>query len=1076
MYDFVVMRAWAIVVFLLLLGWAIFIGPPMSWKPYFDAVWHLASGPLILFLALFTYPGRWVLSLIWPGFFRLTAREIVEGAPWPALAVAAFAWGFTYVFSFFFWETALSRFWKFIGRWDPFGSRAYAVRPHFLKMMVSISNWWDREVHFGRHATGRFASIFEVLSNEFQYKDVFLGRPKLPIGGMLRPIGIETERHMVTIAGAGAGKSTAAMAPNLCLHQGNVLCIDPNGELAALTARRRGHGGGGVRGMGDDVFVLDPFGIVEGFTTASYNVFAEMESVAAYDINRPVSYASKVAQALVPSLSERDPYWENAARTFISGLVLHVFQGPKEERNLVRLRTLIMEGDEASYKKLAKKGDRGNAFDALLIMMQTGPEGPYRHVIVGAANSLSKMSDNQRGGVLTMAMEHTSFLDIPEIRNVVQRSDFLLEDLKSKRISIYVCLPLNKVTGIEQRWLRMFVMLVVDMFTRNNKRPDPPVLLAIDEFPALGKLEGIDTVAPQMRGYGVRLWVVGQDINQFERTYPDSWVGFIGNAAAVQFMGSIDPPTVAWLSERLGQHVVTQRQNMGGQVRETSTERAVRDPDQVAKLLDKDSKNQIIWRGSKRAMLLKTCHYFDYMPWWYYSRPPGRREKWNRRIWRRGADPVDQPPVIADDYIPKEPGVKPDDIVPGTSSTWGEIVSNRKWADKPNSDDGEPWHWERQPNGEFIKVAGKIIYPEIPVAKIDPGELPQINGKWAATPNSDDGEPWHYEKLPDGKFVKVPGKIINPEIPSPKIDPDVLGQMLRTGKKTAVAAEEPKPPEAQKPPKLPVKKSAMEELDALIGLDGAKEQVRRAVSVLKLDRQRVREGKPHVSVTQHLVFTGNPGTGKTTVARIVGRIYKEIGLLKSGHIVEAQRADLVGEYTGQTAPKTRGVIDAAMGGVLFIDEAYSLVQDGAKDNYGSEAIATLLQAMEEYRDRFVVIVAGYRDEMRRFVDSNPGLKSRFKTTIDFEDYDTEALFQIFLHMASGAGLRLSMDAQVAVSELMEGLGVRRRGFGNGRTVRNIFEECFARMADRIERSGTAGVDRSMFEADDIPKGGEMSFS
>jgi SpoVK/Ycf46/Vps4 family AAA+-type ATPase len=228
-------------------------------------------------------------------------------------------------------------------------------------------------------------------------------------------------------------------------------------------------------------------------------------------------------------------------------------------------------------------------------------------------------------------------------------------------------------------------------------------------------------------------------------------------------------------------------------------------------------------------------------------------------------------------------------------------------------------------------------------------------------------------------------------------------------------------------------------------------------------------------VTQHLVFTGNPGTGKTTVARIVGRIYKEIGLLKSGHIVEAQRADLVGEYTGQTAPKTRGVIDAAMGGVLFIDEAYSLVQDGAKDNYGSEAIATLLQAMEEYRDRFVVIVAGYRDEMRRFVDSNPGLKSRLKTTIDFEDYDTEALFLIFLHMASGAGLRLSMDAQVAVSELMEGLGVRRRGFGNGRTVRNIFEECFARMADRIERSGTGAIDRSMFEGEDIPKPGEKNF-
>jgi type IV secretory pathway TraG/TraD family ATPase VirD4 len=1015
------MRARWIILIILLYGWALLVGPPQSWAPYF----HTPLRPVLNFLGLliftvFTFPGRWILSLMWTGFFDLTLRQFWDGAPFSAVAIAAFAWTFTILFSYVFWFTALSRSWKFIGRWNPFGSNAYRSRPHVLIKMAKFSNWWDQEVHFGRHATGRFASLFEVLSNEFQHGDVFLGRPKLPIGGMLRPIGIETERHMVTIAGTGAGKSTAAMVPNLCLHEGNVFCIDPKGELAALTARRRGHGGGGVRGMGDDVFVLDPFGIVNGFRTASYNVFAEMESVAAYDVNRPVSYASKLGQALVPSLSQRDPYWENAARTFITGMILHIFQGPKEHRNLVRLRTLIMEGDEETYRRVAKKGDRGDAFDALLVMMENCPDGPYRHVIVGAANTLSKMSSNQRGGVVTMATEHTSFLDVPEIRNVVKRSDFLLEDLKNKNISIYVCLPLNKVTGIEQGWLRMFVMLVVDMFVRNNKRPEPPVLVAIDEFPALGKLEGIDTMAPQMRGYGVRLWVVGQDLNQFERTYPDSWVGFIGNAAAVQFMGSIDPPTVAWLSERLGQHVVTQRQDMGGQSREISSERAVRDPDQVAKMLDKEGKNQIIWRGSKRAMLLKTCHYFDYMPWWYYSRPQGRREKWNRAIWRRGDDPVDPPLVAADEYIPKEPGVKPDDIVPGIGVTWSDIVSSRKGADVPNKGD-RPWHWERR-GDEFVKVPGKIEYGDIPVPKMDPDELALLKRE------------------------------------SPALFPD-----------------EPKKIEAKEPPKMPVKKTAMEELDALIGLDGVKEQVHRVVKTLKLDRERMREGKPHVAITQHLVFTGNPGTGKTTVARIVGRIYKEIGLLKSGHIVEAQRADIIGEYSGQTAPKMRNVIDAAMGGVLFIDEAYGLVQKGTEDNYGSEAITTLVQAMEEYRDRFVVIVAGYREDMRRFVDSNPGLKSRFKTRIDFEDYDTEALFQIFLHMARGARLRLSMDAQVAVGELMEGFGVRQPGFGNARTVRNIFEECFGRMADRIDRNGGGRIDRSMFEAEDIPKPGEKNF-
>ncbi len=253
------------------------------------------------------------------------------------------------------------------------------MRPHFLKMITAISDWWERETKFGEHATGGFASLLGVLANEFHHGDIFLGRPKLIIGGMLRPIGIPTEKHMVTIAGTGSGKSTGALIPNICLHGGNILVIDPKGELAAITARRRGQGGGGVRGMGDDVFVLDPFHIVPGFQTASYNVFDEMERVAQYDADRPVSYARKISQALVPSTS-KDPYWDDAPRTFISGLLLYIFQGPKEHRNLVRLRSLLMEGDVETYRQVQQAGgdERGDAFDALLMMMKRCPEGPYR--------------------------------------------------------------------------------------------------------------------------------------------------------------------------------------------------------------------------------------------------------------------------------------------------------------------------------------------------------------------------------------------------------------------------------------------------------------------------------------------------------------------------------------------------------------------------------------------------------------------------------------------------------------------------------------------------------------------------
>jgi stage V sporulation protein K len=1002
------MRAWKVIVFLLLLGWLIFVGPPASWAPYVKAIWWYLGPFIVGILRLFILPGQWLLSLVWSGFFDLTFPQFVYEAGWGSRAIAVFAWTFTFVFSWQFWVTVLSRFWKFIGRWNPFGPGAYEMRPYFLKILTGISDWWERETKFGQHATGGFASLLGVLSNEFHHGDIFLGRPKLIVGGMLRPIGIPTQKHFVTIAGTGSGKSTAGIIPNLCLHEGNVLVIDPKGELAAITARRRGHGGGGVRGMQDDVFVLDPFHIVEGFETASYNVFDEMERVAEYDADRPVSYARKVAQALVPSTS-KDPYWDDAPRTFIAGLLLYILQGPKEHRHLVRLRDLLMEGDIEAFRKVAKPGDRGDPFDALLVMMQNCPDGPYRHVISGSANSLSKMSPNQRGSVLTMAMEHTSFLDMPEIRKISMKSDFLLEDLKTRRISVYLCLPLNAVSGIEGRWLRMFIMLTVDMFSRVNKLPKQPLLLAIDEFPSLGKLDGIEVVAPTMRSQGVRLWVIGQDIEQFEKVYPDSWGSFIGGAEAVQFMGITHPPTVAYIAERLGQHVVVEQQQMGqGQVRENRSERPLRDPEQIARMVSPDSKNQIIWRGNKRPMLLKLCPYFEYMPWWYYSRDRHFPEKWNRWIWRRDGDgkpperlqrvPYQKPSYLPEDprytppehkdeirsYLPKQPpDLEPTDNVPGTNLTWQQSITS---------------HLLRSEN---LLTEQKKGEPKPPVSSSVPFTPPLV--------------------LP----------------------------------KTSV-------------------NGAMGELEGLIGLDEVKKQVVKTANLIRLGKERQKRGMPHIDLTHHLVFTGNPGTGKTTVARIVGRIYKEMGLLKSGHMVEVKRADMIAQFIGQTSPMVKAVIDKAMDGVLFVDEAYSLMPSGSGHDFAAEAVATLLTGMEDNRERLVVIAAGYKDEMEKFVNSNPGLKSRFKTIINFEDYSSEELLKIFIHEGAEAGIRPSLDAQIAIANLMESLEPGTKGFGNGRTVRNIFEECLARQAGRL--AGRTKVDISVFEAEDIPKPGEKVFS
>jgi hypothetical protein len=201
----------------------------------------------------------------------------------------------------------------------------------------------------------------------------------------------------------------------------------------------------------------------------------------------------------------------------------------------------------------------------------------------------------------------------------------------------------------------------------------------------------------------------------------------------------------------------------------------------------------------------------------------------------------------------------------------------------------------------------------------------------------------------------------------------------------------------------------LKEMDAMVGLGPVQDEVRRAANFARLQVMRRQQGLPVVQASLHSVFFGNPGTGKTTVARLMGRIYKSLGLLRRGHVVECDRGRLVAEYVGQTAVRTHAAIDSALDGILFIDEAYSLAGRGAED-FGSEAIETLLKRMEDDRDRLIVIVAGYTKPMEQFIASNPGLESRFTNYLNFPDYQPEELLEIFHRMASQSGLVCSPDA------------------------------------------------------------------
>ena len=250
----------------------------------------------------------------------------------------------------------------------------------------------------------------------------------------------------------------------------------------------------------------------------------------------------------------------------------------------------------------------------------------------------------------------------------------------------------------------------------------------------------------------------------------------------------------------------------------------------------------------------------------------------------------------------------------------------------------------------------------------------------------------------------------------------------------------------------PAVRDPMEELDSLIGLESVKAEVRSLRNFIAVQRMRDERGMRSAEISLHTVFTGNPGTGKTTVARIVAAIFKEAGLLPKGHLVETDRSGLVAEFVGQTAVKTNETVDKAMGGVLFIDEAYSLTEGGPSD-FGNEAIATLIKRMEDDRGRFAVILAGYTDNMRRFMDSNPGLSSRFPRTIEFPDYTAPELEEIFLSMADRNGYTLSPEGRETLRKRMEAdVKGKGRDFGNGRHARNLFERAIQNHADRMTRT------------------------
>lgn len=316
-----------------------------------------------------------------------------------------------------------------------------------------------------------------------------------------------------------------------------------------------------------------------------------------------------------------------------------------------------------------------------------------------------------------------------------------------------------------------------------------------------------------------------------------------------------------------------------------------------------------------------------------------------------------------------------------------------------------------------------------------------------------------------------------PQVPSPSAEttdvPAAPAGKAEEEKKTQQTPAATEQVEEEPPENI---EDLKKELNEYIGLDTVKKEMESLINLVTVQKMRKENGLPVNDLSLHMVFSGNPGTGKTMVARLMARIYKSLGILSKGHLVEVDRSGLVAGYVGQTAIKTGEAIQKAMGGVLFIDEAYALTNRGGND-YGQEAVDTLLKAMEDHRDDLIVIVAGYTELMEEFVHSNPGLESRFNRFLNFPDYTVQEMMDIFDMRCRKSGYELAEDARGLLRSLLALLSLDVKGFGNARGVRNLFERTVAAQANRL--AALPDVTREMLmtlTADDLraAEGGQLA--
>lgn len=506
-----------------------------------------------------------------------------------------------------------------------------------MRLLVRLLGWFEQSFFMGRRATARWAGFLERASLLYKPGSVLYGRQHYSGIGLYQPIGEDFDRHIVMIAGTGSGKTTQ-LVTMLSLHPGNVFAIDPKAQLFRVLRNRLADGGDGVlpkppiNGCKRQLAALNPQHL-HGLPTQSWNAIDEIgHAIDRHGEAAAVRYAMRMADGLIKSGDRGNEFFPSNARGLCYVLLLFVYvTEPPHRRHMVRFRELLTQG-------LPPVDPIQEPFDMLLYEMQRCKA--FGGVISQAAATIMGSSDRARGDILATARDQTKWLGISEVAAISTRSDFQLADLKTGALSLLLCAPATDLRTSLAPWARLLVMTTLYVFENIPGRLEHPCCVAIDELPSLGYVEGLDTIAPLMRDYSVRLVCISQGTEDLASTYPETWRKFLGNADAVFWLGigANDTKSPEELGRILG--TATRKEKLGGarpsdkRARFQRIERPLVYHEQIPRLLS--GNNIIVTRYDQHHLRLRGARYYQELPVTHYTPDPSHRETlgraWTRRL------------------------------------------------------------------------------------------------------------------------------------------------------------------------------------------------------------------------------------------------------------------------------------------------------------------------------------------------------------------------------------------------------------------------------------------------------------